>query len=209
LALGPLFVAFLLFGATRGIAEGWIRGLLGATLGSTAIAVVLGVELALLEPWLGNLVSQRASGVAIPGVPVTVLAASMIFAIATAGLLALVTRLSLGLRLSSDRWQMPGLSSATAAAAPDRGASAATSTATASTGTRSRAAAIADSVAASDRRAETITSVGLSRAQTVGGSVVRTERESSPVAGTPLGQSFSRRTARRVSSGAIKRDRTS
>lgn len=50
LALGPLFVACLLFGALRGLFEGWVRGLAFAALGSVATTVVLGMELAVLEP---------------------------------------------------------------------------------------------------------------------------------------------------------------
>ena len=52
LALGPLFAIFLLFSGTRGLFEGWVRGLAGAALGAVATAIVLGVELALIEPWL-------------------------------------------------------------------------------------------------------------------------------------------------------------
>ena len=36
LALGPLFAIFLLFEGTRGLFEGWVRGLAGAALGHWA-----------------------------------------------------------------------------------------------------------------------------------------------------------------------------
>ena len=70
LALGPFFIAFLLFDGTRGLFEGWLRVLAGTFLGAVGSAVVLGVELALLEPWLGQLLALRAVGQSIPGVPV-------------------------------------------------------------------------------------------------------------------------------------------
>jgi type IV secretion system protein VirB6 len=209
LALGPLFIAFLLFTATRGIAEGWIRGLLAATLGSTAIAIALGIELALLEPWLADLVTRRASGVAIPGVPATMLATATIFAIATAGLLALISRVAFGLRLPTDKWQMSGSSSMPAGLVRNAGSVTSTPSSYMPVGARSRAVAIADSIAASQRRDEAAVSVGLSRAQTVSGSITRADRDSASVAGPPLGQSFRRRTVRRVSGGATKRDKAS
>src|SRR5699024_9265543 len=44
LALGPFFIAFLLFDGTRGLFEGWVRGLAAAALGAVAVTVILGVE---------------------------------------------------------------------------------------------------------------------------------------------------------------------
>ena len=62
LALGPFFIAFLLFDGTRGLFEGWLRVLGGAALGALGTAIVLGVELALLEPWLADLLACRLAG---------------------------------------------------------------------------------------------------------------------------------------------------
>ena len=66
LALGPFFIAFLLFEGTRGLFEGWVRVLAGAALGALGTAIVLGVELALLEPWLADLLSPPLCGPADP-----------------------------------------------------------------------------------------------------------------------------------------------
>ncbi|WP_420833722.1 type IV secretion system protein [Sphingomonas aerolata] len=208
LALGPLFIAFLLFPATRGIAEGWMRGLLAATLGSAAVAVVLGVELALLDPWLADLVTRRASGIAIPGVPVAMLATASIFAIATAGLLAIVTWIAFGLRLPMSGWTLIQTLPVPAIAGQERTGPAATS-ASAAAEPRSRATAIADSITATQRREEQASSGGLSRAITVSGSVARTgnRTDQDGSRGTPLGQSFQRRTVRRVSGSSVNRDR--
>lgn len=68
LALGPFFIAFLLFDATRGLFEGWLRVLAGAALGALGAGILLGVELAMLEPWLADLIARRTACVAIPGV---------------------------------------------------------------------------------------------------------------------------------------------
>ena len=69
LALGPFFIAFVLFDGTRGLFEGWLRVLAGAALGAAGLAVVLGVELALLEPWLADLLSRRYAELPIPARP--------------------------------------------------------------------------------------------------------------------------------------------
>lgn len=210
LALGPLFIAFLLFTATRGVAEGWMRGLLAATLGSTAIAVVLGIELALLDPWLVDLVTRRASGIAIPGIPVAMLATASIFAIATGGLLAIVTRIAFGLRLPAGNWTIAQTSPVPAVATQERTVSAVLN-ASAAGEPRSRAAAIADSITATQRREEQAVSIGLSRAAIVSGSVSRTgaRADQDGARGVPLGQSFRRRTVQRVSGSAATRDRPS
>ncbi|WP_204350118.1 type IV secretion system protein, partial [Serratia marcescens] len=44
LALGPLFIALLLFEGTRSLFEGWVRGLVAAILGAVAVTILLGVE---------------------------------------------------------------------------------------------------------------------------------------------------------------------
>ncbi|UVO50193.1 type IV secretion system protein [Sphingomonas sp. SUN019] len=69
LALGPVFAVFLLFDGTRGLFEGWLRGLMGAALAALAISIVLGVELAFFEPWLSTLLARRASDLDIIGAP--------------------------------------------------------------------------------------------------------------------------------------------
>ncbi|WP_416366347.1 type IV secretion system protein [Sphingomonas aurantiaca] len=210
LALGPLFIAFLLFTATRGVAEGWMRGLLAATLGSAAIAVVLGVELALLDPWLVDLVTRRASGIAIPGIPVAMLATASIFAIATGGLLAIVTRIAFGLRLPASNWAIAQTLPVPVATKRERTGSAVIN-ASAAGEPRSRATAIADSITATQRREEQAGSIGLSRAVLVSGSVSRTRARADQdgARGVPLGQSFRRRTVQRVSGSAATRDRPS
>ena len=76
LALTPLFAAFLLFDGTRGLFEGWAKALIATALGSLAIAVTIGVELAFVEPWLVGLLARRAGDLDIIGVPAQLLAAT-------------------------------------------------------------------------------------------------------------------------------------
>lgn len=81
LALGPFFVLFLLFNGTRGLFAGWIRGLVGAALGATAISIILAVEIALMEPWLASVLSARRAEITTPSIPVELFVATLVFAL--------------------------------------------------------------------------------------------------------------------------------
>ena len=62
LALGPLFVAFLLFDSTRGIFEGWLRAALGFALLPLFTTLALVAQLTLLAPHLLALADTITSG---------------------------------------------------------------------------------------------------------------------------------------------------
>jgi type IV secretion system protein VirB6 len=96
LALGPIFIALLLFDNTRGFFEGWIRVLAGAILGAIGVATILGVELALLEPRLADLVAWRSAGYAIPGAPAELMVISLVFTLATSVFVFAAWRLTNG-----------------------------------------------------------------------------------------------------------------
>lgn len=79
LALGPVFVAFLLFDATRGVFEGWLRASL-----AFAIAPLLGLlclvgQLTLMEPLLVRLAQTRVQGIADTGAATAIFMLCMIF----------------------------------------------------------------------------------------------------------------------------------
>jgi type IV secretion system protein VirB6 len=86
LALAPLFAGLLLFDLTRGLFAGWLRGLALVALGSLGLTVLLSVELAILEPWLADVLNRRGLGYATPTAPTELLALVAAFAIAAAGL---------------------------------------------------------------------------------------------------------------------------
>jgi type IV secretion system protein VirB6 len=94
LALTPLFAGLLLFDLSRGLFAGWLRGLVLVALGSLGITLLLSVELAVLEPWLADALSRRSLGYATPTAPTELLALALAFAIAVAGLFALLTRVA-------------------------------------------------------------------------------------------------------------------
>ena len=210
LALGPLFVLFLLFDATRGIFEGWVRALLGAMLGGVSSAILLGLELAVLEPWLAAILAERQSDVPTPNVPIELLALSLVFALTLlAGVIA-SARVAYGLHVPPALREVPsrwietlrsGAVAGTQALRADEIPAAAPE--------RTRALAISDAVAATQRRdlqAMVVPISAASGASERGSNPQTPTRNPDMVAITPIGQSARRRTARRVSAGANRRE---
>lgn len=204
LALAPLFAAFLLFDGTRGLFEGWLKALLGTALGSLAIAVTLGVELAFVEPWLAMLLARRAGDLDIIGVPAQLLAATTVFAIALTAVMWLTARIAASLRIPAWAQALPGSWSHDV---PRADMARPTAVAHPPIESRSRAAAIADAVAMNQRR-ETVAleSAGGSRAVHIARSTARQDSRDLPERAPILG-SASRRTRQRISIRARARDK--
>jgi type IV secretion system protein VirB6 len=93
LALAPLFAGFLLFDATRFLFFGWLRSLISIAIGSLGLAVVLGVQLAIIEPWLAQVLALRAWRVATLSAPFELLALTLAFSFAVLGVFALALRI--------------------------------------------------------------------------------------------------------------------
>lgn len=81
LALTPLVAGLWFFPWTRGLVAGWIRGLVLTMAGSVGTAIVLSVELAIIEPWLADALRVRSLGYAIPAAPTELFAIMLAFAI--------------------------------------------------------------------------------------------------------------------------------
>ncbi|UVO52824.1 type IV secretion system protein [Sphingomonas sp. SUN039] len=210
LALGPLFIGFLLFDGTRGLFEGWVRGLAGAALGALGTSIALGVELAFLEPRLAELIVRRGAGEAIPGAAVELLMIALVFALVLAAILAASVRLALGFRLPW--WRAQSLREISTAALEERRFLPQSIERTAAADRdRPRAAAVADAVAANQRR-ESEVAQAVVGASGPGGAprrrvAVAASDSSTPFAPpVPLGQSFRRRTSGRVSAASGRRD---
>ena len=208
LALGPLFALLLLFDATRGVFEGWVRALCGAALGGLATATILGVELALLEPWLAQILTERSVDIPTPAIPIELMAFETVFALTLlAGLIASagVARgfhIPMTLRAAPKRanerlrkW-MGEARVSLQSHSEQRG-----------TPERQRAQAIADAAAAANRRDPGTASFTMN---TFG---ERSSNPHTPMRGaeqtiiTPIGQAARRRDSRRISSGANRRDK--
>lgn len=201
LALGPFFLGCLLFEGTRGLFEGWVRALVGATLGGAAVAVLLGVELALLEPWIGNLIALRQAKYSITGVPIELFAATASFAIALFVAIGAAAKLAMGFRLPAPfrsiatQWLPSVLTARTSQEIIARERSEQRMS------QRTRAEVIAESVAASQRR--DIAILANAQRRTTG---VRAANTDSPFVFTTHGKTGSRRTVARTSRSASRRD---
>jgi len=213
LALGPIFVAFLLFDATRGWFAGWLRGLMATMIASFGVAILLGIELALLEPWVASLVARRAGEQTIAGAPVELLAVTAIFALAMVGTILFALKVATGLRLP-EAWR----------AVPERinreveqllqRRDPATTPAGEPAAERSRAAAVADAVVAIQRRETagvtpiTAAALGAGTAPVRSNPGERVVRDQAVAAPPPLGQRAARRSRNRVTASAGRRDQT-
>jgi type IV secretion system protein VirB6 len=209
LALGPLFALFLLFDSTRGLFEGWVRGLAGTALGALATSIVLGVQLALLEPWMANVVSARRAFLPTPSVPIELLVMNLVFVLILLAALIATARVAYSFRIPLPLRALPQRLAEVIRTTGFQPAYAGRAAEAAVPEERSRAFAIADAVAATQRRegfAPPPPPTPLAPAAAAGGEAVLRETTSAGTAPTRLGQSARRRTRGRVSSTAIRRD---
>lgn len=205
LALGPLFALFLLFDTTRGLFEGWVRGIAGAALGALSTSIVLGVELALMEPWLIQILELRRQNISTPSVPTELLALTLVFVLTLLAALIATARVAQGFRMPDavrhaasrlveglrDRAPQPVMAGAERHEVADP---------------RTRAHSVADAVVSSQRREAGMASPPPTQLAQQGTTQAIT-RDIPVAAPVPLGQSYRRRTRGRVSAGASRRDR--
>lgn len=205
LALGPFFIAFSLFDSTRSLFEGWIRVLAGAALAGVGVSIALGLELALIEPWLGNVLARRSAGEALPAVSTELFVIACLFFIITAATLYACARVTGAFRLA------PLLRSI--AITSERGREGATKftdgfrAREAQHAERSRAAAVASAFAATSRRdreefGSSMAGVPTAPRRTLD---LPTSKDTRHMP-TPVGRSFVRRPHSRRSASAARRD---
>lgn len=88
LALGPIFIALLLFDVTRGLFEGWLRAALAFAFAPATTIFLLAVMLEILEPSLAAMVKERAATSAVSSeTAYGVVLLVMVFAAVSIGLL--------------------------------------------------------------------------------------------------------------------------
>lgn len=211
LALGPFFIAFVLFDGTRGLFEGWLRVLAGAVLGAAGIAVVLGVELALLEPWLADLLARRYAGIPTPSAPAELFVATFLMAIVLLGVLYGAARVATGFRMAAFWRLVPTQVLGELRALQPQIAGLSQGAREFQAEGRARAAAIVDAVNAAQRREAGTPAAAAAVQGSPGEPGRRIHPQGRPQdlampAASPLGQSFRRRTTTRVSARAGRRD---
>ena len=116
LAIGPLFIALLLFESTRGVFEGWLRASLAFAFAPLAITVLLGVALVMLEPSLIQMDELQKQHIYTLAPAYSVMTLILVFAGVSAGALVAGGMVALGFRLP--RARRPGDATAAATSLP-------------------------------------------------------------------------------------------
>jgi len=93
LAIAPLIAGFLLFSGTSSIFLGWLRALGFCALASIVFQIAMGAELAMLNPWISEVLQLRQDNVLTASAPTELFALTGAFALALAGVLALIARM--------------------------------------------------------------------------------------------------------------------
>lgn len=206
LAIGPFFIAFLMFENTRSLFEGWVRVVGGAALAALGVAITLGLELALLETWLRDVLARRMAGEALPMVPTELFVITSLFSILVVAAICASARAASAFRLAPLLKILPvrlerNTTHTAAAAMQNPGAEKSTNI------QRSRAAAVAGAVASINRRE--LREIALGKPSTSSASSPTTAFASAndPTAAVVrLGRSFTRRPNSRASARAARRD---
>jgi type IV secretion system protein VirB6 len=94
LALAPLMAGLALFNWTVGVFIGWLRALAFCALGSLVLLISQGAMMAVLFPWLNDVLKLRQDNVLTASAPTELVALTLGFAIMTTGALILVARLT-------------------------------------------------------------------------------------------------------------------
>lgn len=149
LAIAPLMAGLLLFGVTRALFEGWLRALAMTFIASIFLALVLTAQMALIEPWLADVLQRRAGDVQTLDAPVEILVISLSFALLAYGAIWIAARIAF--HASAFVPEARNVREHTAVPADARGASGANAI---SQTAPSRAYLVAGSVAESLRREE-------------------------------------------------------
>lgn len=125
LALAPLMAGLLLFAGTRDLFFGWLRGLGALALGSAALSILHGIQLAILEPWLRDALALRTAQLLTPSAPTELSVVTSVFMIVSFALLFVIGKIfffgGMGIQGAWQQMQVArdrGASSASAATGP-------------------------------------------------------------------------------------------
>ena len=99
LAIAPLMAGFLLFDATRGMAEGWLRAMVAAALVPLFVLTLVTIESAILLPLIARLLAEQAAGVYAAETVTPIGLVALVFAVAMLAGAAAGSRIAGGIRL--------------------------------------------------------------------------------------------------------------
>ena len=99
LALTPVVAGFLLFDATRGLLEGWLRALVAAALVPLGVLTLAAVELAIVTPILDRILAQQAAGQFLETSVTPLGLVTIVFSIALLAALGVLRSIARGMRL--------------------------------------------------------------------------------------------------------------
>jgi type IV secretion system protein VirB6 len=205
LALGPFFIAFLMFEGTRSLFEGWVRILAGAALAVIGVSIALGLELALVEPWLSNVLTRRMAGEALPTISTELFVITCLSSLTVGAVLYACARLTYAFRLAPLMRLVPA--SAEQGRAADPSILTAAASGESAGNERSRAAVVASLLTATNRRQRDDAMGGVpTRAATIHRTPAMSSSKDLIQTPLPVGRSFTRRSHSRVSAIAAKRD---
>lgn len=100
LALTPVIAGFLLFNATRGLLEGWLRAMLAAALVPIGVLTLTAVELAIVTPMLDRILAQQAGGQYLADSVTPLGLVTLVFTAAIVASLAALRSIAGGIRLA-------------------------------------------------------------------------------------------------------------
>jgi type IV secretion system protein VirB6 len=99
LAVGPIFIAMLVFDSTRGLFEGWLRASLAFAFAPLASTLLLGVALAMLEPSIAQMEDLQKAQIYTLGPAYSVALLILVFAGVSGAALVAAGMIAGGLRL--------------------------------------------------------------------------------------------------------------
>ena len=209
LALGPPFLAMLLFDRTRSLFAGWIRALLGASLAVLPLALILAMELTVVDAQLRAIREAGRYGAAALSLPGDILVNVLVFTLVLVVATGAVVRAAATFRLPPVR-QWTG--AAGTAAMPSSGAAFAAQPALPAHGAagaavlpRPRARQQADAIAALVRRSERAAAARPAETGTIHRWTVAAPIERGAAA-IPIGQTQRRPAQPRQSTSSKRRD---
>ena len=104
LAITPLVAGFLLFDATRGLLEGWLRALTTAALLPLFVLILSAIELSILAPLLDQMAGQQARGQFELNDVTPVGLVVLIFSLAAFASVRVAATIAGGIRLPKSAW---------------------------------------------------------------------------------------------------------